>query len=96
MNNKNKLLIKEKHIELIMLYFKYRNVFNLGYHQYKIFKNLIIYITGITKKTDVRNIFETLLSRNIFQLKYRHNSRFYIFNPYNLEYIGYNNRIDFD
>lgn len=96
MNNKKKLLIKEKQIELIMLYFSYRNIFNLGYQQYKIFKNLMVYITGIEKKTEIRNIFETLLSRNIFQLKYRHKSRFYIYNPYNLNYIEYNNRIEFD
>ena len=85
MNNKQKkLFIKQKNIELVLLYFRYRNVFNYGFQSYRIFKNMIIYITGIHKTSYIRNIFEILLSRGIFKLKYIYKSRFYIFNPYNL------------
>lgn len=83
--------IKENNIELIVLYFKYRNIFKMGHQSYKVFKNMMIYITNIEKKTYIRNLFETMLSRNIFKIKYINKSRFYIFNPYNLndEFIGY-------
>ncbi len=86
-----KQVIKEKNIELIILYFKYRNIFNMGFQSYKIFKNMIVYITNIQKKTYIRNLFETMLSREIFTIKYINKSRFYNFNPYHLndEFIGY-------
>jgi len=96
MNNKQKQLIRDKHIELILLYLKYRNIHNIGYQQYKIFKNLMLYITGLPDRSYIRNLFEILLARNIFQLKYIHKSRFYIFNPYNLEYNLINNKIEFN
>ena len=92
MNRHEKNLNKQRNIELVILYFKYRKIFNIGFQSYKIFKNKIIYITGITHKTYIRNIFEIMLSRNIFQIKFIRKSRFYIFNPYNLntDNIGYN------
>ena len=96
MNKKENLFIKNKNIELIMLYFKYRNIFDIGYQPYKVFKNIIIFVTGITTKTYIKNLFETLLAREVFHLKYRYGSRFYIFNPYNCEVNQLNNTIDFD
>ena len=84
-NNTIKNYKKTKYIELVILYFKYKNLFDIGYHPYKIFKNKIKYITGIhNNRTYVRNIFEILLSRNIFSVKFNGKSRSYIFNPYNL------------
>lgn len=97
MNNKQKkLLIKQKNIELVVLYLKFRNAFNFGFQPYKVFKNMIIYITDIKKTPYVRNIFEILLSRGVFQLKYIYNSRFYIFNPYNLEYTDITLKVNFN
>jgi len=92
MNKAEKQLIKEQNIELIILYFRYRNIFNMGFQSYKVFKNMIVYITNIQRRTYIRNLFETMLSREIFTVKYINKSRFYIFNPYNLnhEFIGYN------
>ena len=89
---KEKQAIKEKNIELIILYFRYRNIFKMGFQSYKIFKNMMIYITNIDKTTYIRNLFETMLSRDIFKIKYIYKSRFYIFNPYNLndKFIGFN------
>ena len=76
---------KSKYIELVILYFKYKNLFDIGYQPYKIFKNKIKYITGINNnRSYVRNIFEILLTRNIFRVKFIGKSRTYIFNPYNL------------
>jgi len=56
----------------------------------------MIYITAIQDRSYIRNLFEILLTRNIFQLKYIYKSRFYIFNPYNLEYNLINNKIEFN
>jgi hypothetical protein len=76
---------KTKYIELVVLYFKYKNIFDIGFQPYKIFKNKIKYITGIyNNRAYIRNIFEIMLSRNIFQVKFIGKSRTYIFNPYHL------------
>jgi len=92
MNKIEKQIKKERNIELIMLYFKYRNIFNIGFQSYKIFKNMIVYITNIENRIYVRNLFEIMLSRDLFQVKFIGKSRFYIFNPYKLKTnnLGYN------
>ncbi len=86
--NKNKSkngIKKEQNIQLITLYFRYRNIYNMGFQSYKIFKFMMCYITNIDNMTYIRNVFETMLSRNIFQLKFINKSRYYIFNPFELE-----------
>jgi len=90
MNKIQKQIIKERNIELIILYFKYRNIFNIGFQSYKIFKNMIVYITNIQKRIYIRNLFEIMLSRDLFQVKFIGKSRFYIFNPYKLKTNQYN------
>jgi hypothetical protein len=84
MNKKELKEKKENNIELVMLYFAYRNIFKFGFQSYKIFKNLIIHITRITDKIYIRNIFDTMLSRKIFKVKFHRKSRFYHYNPYNI------------
>lgn len=86
MNNRQAIKEKkEQNIELVVLYFTYRNIFRIGFQSYKIFKNLIIYITRIHDKIYIRNIFDTMLSRKIFKVKFAGKSRFYHYNPYNLD-----------
>ena len=76
---------KEENIKLITLYFRYRNAYNMGYQSYKIFKFMMSHITNINNYTYIRNVFETMLSRGTFKLKFKNKNRFYIFNPYNLD-----------
>jgi len=45
---------------LVIVYFKYRRLQNLEYIEYRIFKNLIKYITGITDPAYLRRIFEDI------------------------------------
>ena len=93
MSRKENTIIKNKNIELVILYFKYRNIFDLGFQSYKIFKNMIMYITNITNQLKVRNIFEIMLLRKLFEVKMVGKSRFYIFNPYNKKIINYSKYI---
>ena len=85
MNRAEREMHKKKHIELVLLYFKYKKISNIGFQSYKIFKNMIIYITAISTKTYIRNIFEIMLSRGLFEVKFIRKSRYYIFNPYKLK-----------
>ncbi len=91
------ILVRNKNIELVQLYFLYRNITNLGFHSYKVFKNMIIYITGINDKLLVRNIFDILLHKNSFKIRFIGKSRFYNYNPKNLPIIKNNvNLVEFN
>lgn len=93
MSRKENQIIKNKNIELVLLYFKYRGIFDIGYQSYKIFKNMIMYITNIKNQLKVRNIFEIMLLRKLFTIKMVGKSRFYIFNPHNRQIINYSKYI---
>ena len=93
MSRKEIAIIKNKNIELVTLYFKYRRVFDIGYQSYKVFKNLIMYITNIKNQIKIRNIFEIMLLRKLFNVKMVGKSRFYIFNPHDKKIINYSKYI---
>ena len=93
MSRKEIQIFKNKNIELVMLYFKYRNIFDIGFQSYKIFKNMIMYITNIKNQLKVRNIFEIMLLRKYFKVKMVGKSRFYIFNPHNKKLYNINNKV---
>ena len=91
------ILIRNKNIELVQLYFLYRNITNLGFHSYKVYKNMIMYITGIDDKLLVRNIFDILLHKSCFKISFIGKSRFYNYNPSNLPIIKNNiNLVEFN
>lgn len=92
MSRKEIAIFKNKNIELVTLYFKYRRIFDIGYQSYKVFKNLIMYITNIKNQIKIRNIFEIMLLRKLFQVKMVGKSRFYIFNPHNKK-LKKNNKV---
>tara|TARA_R100000734_G_scaffold18264_1_gene15018 strand:- start:97 stop:372 length:276 start_codon:yes stop_codon:yes gene_type:complete len=75
--------LEEDYIKLSFLYMEYRNTFNLEYQRYGYFKNMIKYITGIGDQKTIRNIFQKLLNKNIFdKIKVGKQTKYH-FNPYN-------------
>ena len=66
---------------LVIVYFKYRRLQHLDYIEYRVFKNLIKYITGITDPAYLRRIFEDVKKqRLISQIRIGKSTR-YAFRP---------------
>ena len=67
---------------LVIIYFKFRRLHNLYYIEYRVFKNLIKYITGITDPPYLRRIFEDLKKQKLIsQIRIGKSTR-YAFSPY--------------
>jgi hypothetical protein len=71
----------EDYEKLILLYFSYRNIYNMGYLRYSIFKNLIRYCTNIRDYRKIRTIFQNLVNKDVFDKKKKLNGFYYRFNP---------------
>lgn len=74
---------KTEYIELIFLYFKFRNLFDYGFQKYNFYKNLISYVCDLTEYGLIRRLFEDLNKRSVFTIKYSGNTILYCFNPTN-------------
>tara|TARA_R110000796_G_scaffold120917_1_gene235055 strand:+ start:714 stop:1001 length:288 start_codon:yes stop_codon:yes gene_type:complete len=85
---RNKSQYKNNIIDLVILYFKYRNCYNQGFQKYYYFKNLIKHITNLDDLTFIRRIFEELLLKKIIEKKIICSSVRYRFNPYRKESIN--------
>lgn len=72
---------KELLIELIILYFQYRNLYKIGWLKYSHIKNLIKYTTGIYDNKITRNLWTNLLNLDLFEKKIVYKSVLYRFNP---------------
>jgi len=60
--------IRLKIIDLTILFFNYRNTYNLGFQRYSVFRNMIRYINGNTlTDKQVRVVFQTLVSNKNFE-----------------------------
>ena len=79
MRNRNEF--KKNIVDLIILYFKYRNCYNIGFQKYSYFKNLMRYITDITDKLYLRRAFEELINKGLIEKKLVMGSVRYRFNP---------------
>ena len=67
---------------LVIVYFKYRRLQNLEYIEYRIFKNLIKYITGITDPAYLRRVFEDVKKAGLIsQIRIGKSTR-YAFTPF--------------
>ena len=51
----------EQIISFLVLYFQSRNIHQFGFVGYKIYKNLITYITGLRDVSNLRTIFEKMV-----------------------------------
>jgi len=76
-NNKN----KEDLIELTFLYFKFRNLYFVGFQRYIFFKNLISYVTKLNNYSSIRSIFNNLLNEDLIEIKKDKKKVYYRFNP---------------
>lgn len=74
---------KDEYQAIVLQYFKYRNVYNMGYIKYVNIKNLIRFVTNIENQNTIRYIFQSLLNKKIFERKVIYNQIYYRFNPYN-------------
>ena len=76
--------INQQLLKLVFDYLQYRNALSFGYCRYPIFKNLIVFITGLTNNyKKVRFIFDKLQEYNYFKIKKFDKTLLYIWNPYN-------------
>jgi len=83
---RNKSIYKKNIIQLVTLYLRYRNSYNIGFQKYSYFKNLMKYITKNESNIFLRRIFEHLTTHDIIEKKIILGSVRYRFNP--------NNKID--
>ena len=74
--------IKNNYLELVILYFKYRNAYHLGYQKYSVFRNMIRFVADNTDPSFCRAIFTELQTANLFEKKMKLKSITYRFNPY--------------
>jgi len=76
--------LRLKIINLSILFFNYRNAYNLGFQRYSIFRNMIRYINGnnLTDK-QVRIVFQTLLSNKYIEKNKKFGTIYYRWNYYN-------------
>ena len=79
---RSKCNMKQKYVDLSILYLKYRNSYNTGFQKYQHFKSLIRYITDIEHNVLIRRLFDELLLTNLMEKKKVHGSVRYRFNPY--------------
>ena len=79
---RTKCNMKQKYVDLSILYLKYRNSYNTGFQKYQYYKSLIRYITDIEHNVLIRRLFDELLLTNLMEKKYIHGSVRYRFNPY--------------
>jgi len=77
-----KKTIKEEYLELVLLYFMYRNAFNFSFQRYSFFRNLIRYITKLDSQNSIRNLFSSMLEDEVFEKKIIAHKIYYRFNPY--------------
>lgn len=87
--------IKNNYIELVILYFKYRNTYNLGYQRYSVYRNLIRFITDNNDLKFCRTIFSELQKRKLFQKKIVIKSIYYRFNAYPNRYKNSDKDVSF-
>ena len=78
---RNKCAVKKTIVDLIILYFKYRNCYNNGFQKYSYFRNLMRYITDINDAIFLRRIFEDLINKKLIEKKLVIGSVRYRFNP---------------
>ena len=78
---RNKCAVKKTIVDLIILYFKYRNCYNSGFQKYSYFRNLMRYITDINDAIFLRRIFEDLINKKLIEKKLVIGSVRYRFNP---------------
>ena len=79
---RSKCHMKQKYVDLSILYLKYRNSYNTGFQKYQYYKSMIRYITDIEHNVLIRRIFDELLLKDLMEKKYVHGSVRYRFNPY--------------
>lgn len=79
---RSKCHMKQKYVDLSILYLKYRNSYNNGFQKYQYYKSMIRYITDIEHNVLIRRIFDELLLKDLIEKKYVHGSVRYRFNPY--------------
>ena len=77
----------EDYEKLTLLYFSYRNIYDMGFQKYAIFKNIIRYCTNITDYRKVRTIFQNLVNKDIFETKKISTGFFYRFNPSKIQEV---------
>lgn len=76
--------IRLKIIDLTILFFKYRNTYNLGFQRYSVFRNMIRYINGNTLgDKQIRVIFQTLISNKYFEKTKKVGTIYYRWNFHN-------------
>lgn len=74
--------VKNNYLELVILYFKYKNVYNFGFQKYAVFRNMIRYVADNNDAIFCRSIFTELQNANLFEKKMNLKSINYRFNPY--------------
>ena len=79
---RSKCNMKQKYVDLSILYLKYRNSYNTGFQKYQYYKSMIRYVTDIEHNVLIRRIFDELLLKDLMEKKYVHDSVRYRFNPY--------------
>ena len=80
-------------INLTILYFKYRNLYNYGFQRYSFFRNLISHITNISDPYPIRSIFNNMINRKQYEIKKEQGKIYYRFNPLRKIEIKDNNPI---
>ena len=66
-------------LQFLVLYLQSRNAHNFGYVGYKVFKNLIVYITGVRDVGVIRIIFEKLVKQGWFLKRRTYSKTDYLF-----------------
>ena len=79
---RSKCNMKQKYVDLSILYLKYRNSYNTGFQKYQYYKSMIRYVTDIEHNVLIRRIFDELLLKDLMEKKKVHGSVRYRFNPY--------------
>lgn len=72
---------KKNITDLIILYFRYRKCYNIGFQKYLYFKSLMRYVTEIDNYVYLRRLFEELINRELIEKKFIMGSVRYRFNP---------------
>lgn len=77
---------KKELVELVILSFKYENIFNEGYIRYREWSKKINNVIGIYEYNVTRAIFSEILKKDIFKKEKTGRNIRYLFNPYNKNY----------
>jgi len=75
-------------LELIKCYFAYRNSMLFGEQNYYFWRRMIEYITGLKDSNTIRGLFKSLVTDNIFILKFsdkKYARVKYLYNPNGLK-----------